>query len=76
MPTSKYNAFVQFKDYYDNDQQIQCCLLIWSAQFNFRWHSCNYCCPFLAVAFRKIMEQFVNLMGNSLKFHVEKKKQK
>ena len=76
LPTIKYHATIEFKDYYDSQQEFQCCLLIWSAQFNFRCKSCNYCCPFMAVAFRKIMQYFVYLMGKSLKTFVEEKKQK
>eukprot|EP01084_Bolivina_argentea_P157532 274505_1 len=76
MPTSKYHSTIEFIDYYHKTEEIQYCILRWSAHFNFRFESCNYCCPFMAVIFRKIMEGFITLMANSLKTHIETKKQK
>ena len=76
MPTSEYRAAVDFKDYYDDKLQIQCCRLIWTAQYNFKWSSCNACCPLLAIAFRKCMEYCYQMMAGALKTQVEIKKEK
>ena len=75
-PTSEYRVTIQFKDYYDDELQMQCCLLIWNAKYNFKWSSCNACCPVLAVAFRKSMEYVYGKVTSSIKTFVEDKKDK
>ena len=71
MPTSEYQACVEFKDDYGSVQDKQSTVIEWSAQYNFRCGFC--CCPSL---FRKIMEKSYDAMGNSLKEHVESKEEK
>merc|ERR1711972_1289033 len=76
MPTSEYRAGVEFEDYYNDKLQIQCCRLIWTAQYNFKWSSCNACCPVLAIFFRKCMEYCYQTMAGALITHLETKKEK